>query len=214
MSNINFLIFDFDGTLVNSMFMWKNFSEFYLRSKNIQNINYNNVSKILSKMSLFQSAIYLKKKYFKNQTIQKVYLELYSYLEEFYLNFVYLKIGVKEFLHKNSDKRMCIASESEKKIIIKLLKKFNIYKFFEFVITSSDVNSTKQDALIYKKCMEKLNCNINNTILFEDALYAIHTANKINLKTVCILDQYSNELNINNVLCWKVINNFYELEEL
>ena len=60
-------IFDFDGTLFDSMFIWDNVGADYLRS--VGKTPEENLSQILGPMSLSQAACYLKEKYELSQTL-------------------------------------------------------------------------------------------------------------------------------------------------
>lgn len=61
---------------------------------------------------------------------------------------------------------------------------------FEFIISTSDVDRSKEYPTIYKEAAIMMGANIEDTFVFEDALYAVKSAKKGNFKTVGIYDKY------------------------
>ncbi len=59
----------------------------------------------------------------------------------------------------------------------------------EFVQTPDKVNLSKSDPEYFKLAMERLGTYQENTYVFDDALYALKNAKKLNLNTVGIYDK-------------------------
>ncbi|MGE5629604.1 MAG: HAD family hydrolase [Caulobacteraceae bacterium] len=180
-------IFDLDGTLLDSMGIWDNIGEEYLRLKGVDNIP-QNMKEILKLMSLLQAAEYFIESFHINLSPHQIMDEINMLIEDKYKYHVGLKDGVHEFLEKNRELKMCIATATDKPLVEFALKRLNIYKYFEFIITSTEVGSSKQNPDIYIKAAEKLGLPLSEVAVFEDALHAIETAKSANFYTVGVYE--------------------------
>ena len=88
-------IFDVDGTLLNSMPVWSNLGEIYLRSLGIEAEK--GLGEALSAMSLPQGADYLIHHYHLGKTRGKVLEGINREVKDFYAEKVPLKNGVRNF---------------------------------------------------------------------------------------------------------------------
>ena len=90
------IIFDADGTLLNSMPIWENLGELYLKSMGIEAKQ--GLGEVLFTMSLPQAARYLIQEYHLNLTEEEIIDGLNREIEEYYAKKVPLKEGVRSFL--------------------------------------------------------------------------------------------------------------------
>ena len=90
------VIFDVDGVLLNSMPVWENLGELYLQKFGIQAEK--DLSEILYEMSLKEAAEYLISHYGLKQTVEEVTKGIVKEVEQFYVEKVPLKEGVREYL--------------------------------------------------------------------------------------------------------------------
>lgn len=106
-------IFDFDGTLFDSMSIWDTAGSDYLRS--IGKEPEPHLAQILKNMSLFESASYLQKTYDIPLNIDTIIKGINQTIEEFYFYTTQPKDGVLDFLTKlqKRDVKMCIATATE-----------------------------------------------------------------------------------------------------
>ena len=90
------VIFDVDGTILNSMPMWEKVDEIYLQSLGVEPEP--GLSEKLFTMSLTEGAEYLIAKYHLNQTVEDIIAGIEEQVMEFYEERVPLKNGVREYL--------------------------------------------------------------------------------------------------------------------
>lgn len=171
-------IIDMDGTLLDSMNIWETAAITLLKNRGI--IVSDDLKRILAPLSIKDAINYLKNKYCFNETVSEIQKQLFDLIEYQYLNEVSLKTGVREFINKCTilNKKMCLLTANKRNLTIKILNKHKLISYFDQIITCDDTNLTKQDSDIYIYAMKKLNLNINECIVIEDALHAINTAKK------------------------------------
>lgn len=181
-------IFDFDGTLFDSMFVWEKAGEAYLSSLGIKPKE--NLQNSLKSMSLTQSAVYIAEKYNLKLDTQEIMDGINKTVENFYFNTVEPKQGVIEFLEllKNMNVKMCIATATDRYQVEAALKRCNMNTFFSEIFTCTEVGFGKDEPIIFQKAMEHLETSKDDTVIFEDAYHAVNTAKANGFLTVAVYD--------------------------
>ena len=181
-------IFDVDGTILNSMGIWNDVGAIYLRKKN--KIPKEGLGEILYSMSLTEGAKYMIDNYYLDNSVEEIIEGVLSIINDFYLHKVQTKNGVVnllKFLRKNNIK-MIVATSSDYNQIDKAFKRLKIRNFFIDILTCEKVGKSKSYPDIYLKFAEILGTKPEETLVFEDALFAIKTAEKANFKVVGVYD--------------------------
>lgn len=192
-SEITGAIFDVDGTLLNSMRVWEGLAERYLMSKGITPEE--GLSQKLKTCTVSQAADYYRTHYGLDLSTDRIISETNDIIREFYENQAEMKPGVKGLLNKFSDMkiRMCVATATDRELIVPALKRNGIYDCFCAVLCGDDVKTGKDSPEIFYKALEILKTDIKTTWVFEDALHAAQTAKKAGFKVVCVYDNCSHE---------------------
>ena len=182
-------IFDLDGTILDSMSFWKTLSDNYLDSLGIEPEKDLN-AKLLT-MSIDQSAAYLKQIYKMDKSEAEIIEDINNLVGDYYLKEVKLKDGVGELLKFFSDNcvKMCVATATIKERAVSALKRIGIEKYFEDVITCSEVGLGKTNPKIYNEALKIIGTSKEETYVFEDAMYALKTAKNAGFNTVGIYDE-------------------------
>ena len=181
-------IFDFDGTLFDSMFIWDTAGEVYLRSIGIEPRE--DLQKVLKPMSLLQSATYIQEKYSIPLTIEEIMDDINRTVEDFYFHTVQPKEGVIALLEqmKAQGIKMCIATATDRYQVEAALKRCGMESFFSEIFTCTDVGYGKDEPIIFQKAMDHLGTIKANTVVFEDAYHAARTAKADGFMTVAVYD--------------------------
>lgn len=182
-------IFDFDGTLFDSMFIWENAGEMYLRSLGIEPTP--SMREDIRTLSLYQSAVYFQQVYEISQSVEQIMSGINETIEHFYINDVLPKQGVIEFLDKMKSFNipMCIASASDRYQIEAALNRCNMNHYFDAIFTCSEIGYGKDEPYIFRQAIQYFNASRNSTIVFEDAFHAIQSAKSDDFTVVAVYDE-------------------------
>jgi HAD superfamily hydrolase (TIGR01509 family) len=181
-------IFDMDGTLIDSMPIWDTLGETYLRRRGI--VPPPGLRELLRPMSLPEAAQYFRVEFGIPDPVDEVLSQFDTLICDQYRNKVGLKPGVLPFLQRlrSQGVRMCIATATGCELAETALRRLGIADFFEFILTCADVGSGKSNPAIFSRALELLGTHIDSTIVFEDALHAIHTAKQAGFTVVGVFD--------------------------
>ncbi|MFQ9515606.1 MAG: HAD family hydrolase [Eubacterium sp.] len=182
------IIFDADGTLLDSMMIWKDAGRLYLESLGYKVKE--NLEEIMFDMTMAEGAEYMKKNYGLKLMEDEIIHGVNSRVYDFYAEDVEPKTGVKEFLEYVyfKDIPMTIATSTDRLMIEAALKRTGFDKYIKKIFTTTEVGKGKSNPDIFIAAMKEMKSSADETWLFEDAAYSMETAKKIGLHTVGIYD--------------------------
>lgn len=185
---INCAIFDFDGTLFDSMFIWDSVGEIYLRSLGKEPKP--SMREDVRALSLYQSACYFQREYDLPLSAEEIMAGINRTIEHFYIHEVLPKPGVIDFLEqmKKAEIPMCIATASDRYQIEAALSRCGMEHYFDAVFTCSEVGHGKDEPVIFRKAMEYFVADRSSAVVFEDAIHAIQTAKADGFAVVAVFD--------------------------
>lgn len=200
------VIFDLDGTLVDTMPIWNNLAYKYLIQYNI--IPPDDIDKIVSKMSSQTSCRYIQKTFLPHLSVEEVTNGLHNLIVDEYIK-APLKKGALNFIKylKSNNIKMCITTAGDKTLATKCLEQKDILKYFEFILTCEDVNASKETPKIFDTATKSLNLSKKDVLVFEDSDHCIDTIVNSGYKSIRIYDKYSN----NETSAHFSFNNFDEI---
>ena len=181
-------IFDFDGTLFDSMYVWDTAAERYLRSLGKDPAP--TVREDVRTMSLHQAAEYLKDGYALSLTAEEIVAGINRVVEQAYLHDVQPKAGAAAFLDalKAGGVSLCIATATDRYLIEAALRRCHMDSYFDAVFTCSEVGSSKNEPAIYRQAMAHYHADREQTLIFEDAIHAVQTAKADRFRVVAVSD--------------------------
>lgn len=183
-------IFDFDGTLFDSMFIWESIGESYLRSIGIKPKQ--DVNETVKALSLYQAACYFQREYGVDLSALEIMNGVNEMVERFYKKETLPKPHAVELLRRfhNKGVKMCIATATDRYLIEAALKRCGISKYFSGIFTCTEVGHGKDEPHIFRQALEHLGVNKKDAIVFEDSLYAVKTAKSDGFTTVAVFDRH------------------------
>lgn len=181
-------IFDFDGTLFDSMYIWDSVGEIYLRSLGKEPKQ--SMREDVRALSLYQSACYFKQEYDLSLSAEEIMTGINQTIEHFYVHEVLPKPGVADFLNQmqKAGIPMCIATASDRYQIEAALSRCGMEYYFEEIFTCREVGHGKDEPVIFRKAMEYFGADRSSAIVFEDAVHAIRTAKADGFAVVAVFD--------------------------
>ena len=181
-------IFDIDGVLLDSMIIWTDLGERYLRS--IGKEPEEGLTEKLFSMSLEQGAEYLKDTYNIDKDTSGILDDINKISEHFYYHEVEAKPGVEELLKdfRTRGIKMVAATSSPRSHVERALTRIGLHNYVDKIFTNSEVGVSKHEPDIYNLAAEYMETDPSETLVFEDSLYALKTAKAAGYVTVGIYD--------------------------
>ena len=185
-------LFDFDGTLVDSMPVY---IKSMLRILDENGIEYgDDIIKIITPLGVLGTADY----YIKmglNKPKEEIVEAMKRYMAEEYFYNIPAKQNVIETLKtlKESGADLNVLTASPHLTLDACLKRLGIFDIFSNVWSCDDFNTTKADPKIYKMAADRLGRRVDEILFLDDNLNADKTAKKAGMKVCGVFDESSEE---------------------
>ncbi len=184
-------IFDLDGTLLNSMDVWKKIDITFL-DKRGQKVPPGYSDEILA-MSFRETAEYTIVRFGLNEQADDVIHEWNQMAIEAYSHHVTLKQGVKQYLHqlKTQGIRLGVCTALSQKLYVPCLQNNDIYQLFDTYVSTDDVDRGKNHPDAWLLCAARLGIAPQDCMAFEDVLPAIWGAKAAHMQICGVYDPYA-----------------------
>lgn len=186
-------IFDLDGTLIDSMGMWRDLGRSSLERRGLAITK--KVAEDMTTMSLKMNSHYLKETYNLKESTDEIYKEFKDIILNFYLNEVNEKEEafntIKKYKENGYDVVLGTATSDE--FVYPILERFNMSEYFDLIQTCDMVGIKKSDKNYFNLISEKLELNSKEIFLFDDAPFALKAAKEAGIVTVGVYDDESKE---------------------
>ena len=201
MKNIKGAIFDIDGTVIDSMQTWDEVSEAFLINRGITpppDLNDN-----LRQLGGYDIPLYFKDEFNISDSTEKIAKTLNGMIKDRLEFHTPLKEGAAEVLAmlKAGGIRICAATASEREYVVPALRRLGVIEYFERVFTCIEENTSKSRPDIYITSAKFLGTEISDTLVFEDALYAIKSAKTAGFPVIGLYD-FSSENQQDEIKAW------------
>ena len=186
---LNCAIFDMDGTVLDSMQAWVDAIGHILTRRGITPPA--DLREITRPMNGSLLVDYLQREFLPGITGREITADVGAYMEDFYSNRVQAKAGVKNFLSllKMEGVQCYLATATHRELVRRAIAHAGLEPYFKGIITSGEVGKNKIDSPdIYEWAMKRMGGNKADTVVFEDALFAIRTAKKAGFRVAGVYD--------------------------
>ncbi|MDU2673231.1 MAG: HAD family phosphatase [Clostridium sp.] len=212
MNNIKAAIFDLDGTLVDSMWVWEQIDIDFLKSKGYTPPK--DLKDDITHLTFNQTAEYFKNRFNLSDSIDEITDTWHNMAYSFYSSKVKLKPGVISFLNKlkSLDIKIGLATSNSIPLLEATLKNNGIYHLFDAITVTEEVKKSKENPDVYLLCANKLNVPPENCIVFEDIIAAVKGAKLAGMKVIGVYDKASEDQEeLLSKACDKYIYDYNEL---
>lgn len=191
LENKQAVIFDLDGTLVNSMWVWNAIDlEFlgkygYFPDEEMQHS--------IEGMSFTETAVFFKEYYGLQETVEEIGETWNEMAEEKYRTQVELKPGIRPFLALLKDRgiRVGIASSNSRRLIEEVLGARGIREYFSVIRTGCEVGKGKPEPDIYLSVAQELGVEPEKCLVFEDVPMGILAGKRAGMEVCAVEDDFS-----------------------
>lgn len=182
-------IFDMDGTLLDSMPIWKDLGPNMLRSMGVEPAP--DLADRVMVLTIREGAQLCKEEYSLPLSVDEIIQQIEDRVRDFYEHQVQAKPGVQKFLSlmKMEGVWMYVATNTDRHLAEAALRHAGIDQYFRGLLTCSEIGAGKNDSPeIYKRAMTRLRSTKRDTVIFEDAVHAIRTAKRAGFRVCGVYD--------------------------
>ena len=191
LKNIEGAVFDLDGTLLDSSWVWEKVDEKFLGDRGFQ-VPDDYVDEI-SPLGAERAAVYTIERFGLNEDKDDIVREWIEMAKKEYATEVVCKPYAKEFLeelHKLNIK-MAVATSSDRELFMKTLEREEILKYFQKIVTVDEVERGKGYPDIYEEAARRIKVNPHKCLVFEDILAGVTGASLGEFNVVAVFDEKS-----------------------
>lgn len=212
LTNIKAAIFDLDGTLVDSMWLWLKVDYDFLKLRGLEVPS--DLTDAIAHLNFRDTAEYFKNRFSLKESLEEIMDEWNNMAYFEYANNIKLKESSKEYLDflKAKGLKLGLATSNHPKLLKAVLENNGIYDYFDAITTTLETKRGKDFPDVYLLSAEKLGVAPEECIVFEDIIAAIQGAKAAGMKVVGVHDVHS-EHQLEDIL--KLADHFiYKYNEL
>jgi len=190
-NNINALIFDLDGTIADSMWMWRAIDVEFLAKFNIP--YQEGLQGEIEGKSFDETAVYFKETFNIDWSLEEI---MKCWNEMAYHKYVYevpMKPGAFDFITKAKQKgyRLAIASSNSARLINAVCKSHGLTGIFDAIVNCSEVQKGKPAPDVYLEAARRIGVHPDECMVFEDIVPGIMAGINAGMKVCAVEDEYS-----------------------
>ncbi len=212
LQNIKAVIFDLDGSLVDSMWMWRAIDIEYLGRFGIPLPE--DLQSRIEGMSFSETAVYFKEHFPIPDSIDQIKEDWNRMAWDKYANEVPLKPGIPEFLERCREEgiKLGIATSNSRQLVENITKVHNLRNYFSCIMTGCDVAHGKPSPDIYLAVAKGLDCPPSQCLVFEDIIPGIQAGKAAGMRVCAVEDAYSvNDRERKKALADYYISDYYAI---
>lgn len=212
LENKKAMLFDLDGTLVDSMWMWEAIDIEFLGAYGYECPD--DIQRAIEGMSFSETAVYFKERFDLPLSLDEIKAVWTRMSIDKYRHEVLLKPGVLEFLKycKENGIRTGIGTSNGSEIVDAVLTSLNVKEYFDAVVTACEVAHGKPEPDIYLEVAKRLGVQPENCLVFEDIPAGIMAGKAAGMPVIAVEDDFSADLmDEKRALADAVISDYREL---
>jgi HAD superfamily hydrolase (TIGR01509 family) len=184
------LIFDMDGTLIDSAALWIDVDRIFFAEIGVTYTD--EMSEALKHMSFLEACVYIRDITNIQMSPEAIGQRLTELVTIHHKNCPMLP-GAAEFI-KDCAKdgyKMCVLTAGINGVTGDYFRNKQLDNVFEFIMTADEIGISKHNPAAFLKCAAKLGLPPNETVVFEDSFKAALAAKEAGCKTIGILTEHN-----------------------
>ncbi len=172
------VIFDMDGTLIDSMPYWERLTDEYLEQYDLPDPVLSDLKEQIETMTLSESAELFRDVLHLDYPPEEIELAMGDLMDHHYQTDIPLRPGVREYLEKLREEGvlMCVVTLTPTPLAQDCLKRLGVAEFFSFILSSDDAQVGKDRPEIFRMAAWEFDAYPSEVAVFEDSYYAARAA--------------------------------------
>lgn len=193
LNNIQSIIFDLDGTLVDSMWVWDEIDIEFLSKRGLSLPP--TYQKEIEGMSFTETAVYTKELFQLPESVEELKNIWNQMALEKYTKEVPLKPGAEMFLKYCKEKKLSlgIATSNSRELVDAVVKTHSLGDYIQVIVTSCEVAKGKPAPDVYLEVADQLNTSVEHCLVFEDVPMGILAGKNAGMKVCAVNDAFSQD---------------------
>ena len=194
LENKKAVLFDLDGTLVDSMWMWEAIDIELLGAYGY--VCPDDIQRAIEGMSFSETAVYFKERFDLPLSLDEIKAVWTRMSIDKYRHEGPLKPGVLEFLKYCTENgiRTGIGTSNGSEIVDAVLTSLKVKEYFDAVVTACEVAHGKPEPDIYLEVAKRLGVQPENCLVFEDIPAGIMAGKAAGMPVIAMEDDFSADL--------------------
>lgn len=191
LENIKAVLFDLDGTLVDSMWVWRQIDIDYSKLKGIDMPD--GLQREVEGMSMLETAAFYKKKMGISDDIETMMHTWNNMAKEMYSSRVPYKKGAEDFLKylKANKIKTGIATSNSRELLQVVTESLGLHRYIDCFMTANEVAHGKPSPDVYIEVAKRLGVEPKECLVFEDVLPGIMAGQAAGMRVCAVYDVYS-----------------------
>lgn len=186
------VIFDLDGTLLDSMWVWEQVDVDFLGARGLSVPE--DYQRTIAAMGFYETALYTVERFGLTENPENIIREWRDMAQHMYHTQVCVKPYGKELLERLNRQgiRLGIATAAYRSLFEECLKRNGVYELFDAITETGEVKRGKGFPDIYLRTAEKLGCSPKECLVLEDIHPGIQAAKEAGFLTMGVYEEKSN----------------------
>ena len=191
LKDIQAVLFDLDGTLVDSMWVWRDIDIAYLGKFGLTLPE--SLQAEIEGKSFTETAVYIKERFDIPDSIEEMKAAWNRMAFDKYTHEVPLKKGAREFLNHCKEKgiRLGIATSNSRELVDNIIRVHGLSDYFTGVVTGCEVERGKPSPDVYLEAARRCGVEPSACLVFEDIIPGIMAGRAAGMKVCAVEDDYS-----------------------
>lgn len=195
LKNIDAVLFDLDGSLVDSMWLWHDIDVEFLEKRGLTLPE--TYQHDIEGMSFTETAVYTRELFHLEESVEELKSIWNQMAIEKYTHEVEFKPGAETFLNhcRQQNISLGIATSNSRELVEAVASALNLWDYIQEAVTACEVSHGKPAPDVYLEAARRLSSNPENCLVFEDVPMGIRAGKNAGMRVCAVEDFFSAQQN-------------------